>query len=282
MKIDRIQMVVPDREAAAGRWRRLLDAQVVREDEVLVLGARRSVLGVGTSEVELLEPAGAGPVSDFAKARGGAGLFAAGCAVDEPARVRAELESGGIAFGEHGGQLFLAPEATGGAGLRLVVSPSAEHERIGLVQRLYEVTNLVADVEHATVELARLFALDRAPFVPIRSEQFGYDGVLTLFAPGELDRIEIIHPFDRRNKTMGRFHAKWGDSLYMGYVESDRSDEIRRRALEHGPGDWTGPREGERPDNLFLHPRALGGVMLGVSRTTFAWTWSGAPERVAP
>jgi hypothetical protein len=143
MKIDRIQMVVPEREAAAERWRRLLDAQVVREDEVQVLGARRSGVGVGTSEVE------------------------------------------------------------------------------------------------------------------------------------------IIHPFDR-NKTMGRFHAKWGDSLYMGYVESDRTDEIRRRALEHGPEDWTGPREGERPDNLFLHPRALGGVMLGVSRTTFAWTWSGAPESVAP
>lgn len=281
MKIDRIQMLVPEREAAAERWSRLLDAQVVREDEVPVLGARRSVLGVGTSEVELLEPAGAGPVSDFAKARGGAGLFAAGCAVEEPERLRSELESRGVGFGEAGGQLFLPPETTGGRGLRLVVSPSAERERIGLLQRLYEVTNLVTDVERATAELARLFALDRAAFVPIRSEQFGYDGVLTLFAAGELDRIEMIHPFDR-DKTMGRFHAKRGDSLYMGYAESDRTDEIRQRALEHGPEDWTGPREGERPDNLFLHPRALGGVMLGVSRTTFAWTWSGAPESVAP
>jgi hypothetical protein len=281
VKIDRIQLVVPERAAAAEGWRRLLDAEVVREDEVPALGARRSVLGVGTSEVELLEPAGAGPVSDFARWRGGAGLFAAGCAVEEPARVRADLESGGIAFGEQGGQLFLAPDATGGAGLRLVLSPTAERERIGLVQRLYEVTNLVSDAERPTAELARLLALDRSAFVPIRSEQFGYDGVLTLFAPDELDRIEIIHPFDR-DKTMGRFHAKRGDSLYMGYAESDRTDEIRRRVQEYGPEDWTGPRNDERPDNLFLHPRALGGVMLGVSRTTFAWTWSGAPERVAP
>jgi hypothetical protein len=280
MQIDRIQMVVPERDAASERWRRLLDAQVAREDRVLALGARRTVLGVGTSEVELLEPAGAGPVSDFAKARGGAGLFAAGCAVEAPERVRAALESRGVAFGEEGGQLFLPAEATGGTGLRLVVSPCAPRERIGLVQRLYEVTNLVADVERAAAELARLLALDRAAFVPIRSEQFGYDGVLTLFAPDELDRIEIIHPFDR-GKTMGRFHARRGDSLYMGYAESDRTEEIRHRALEHGPEDWTGPRGDERPDNLFLHPRALGGVMLGVSRTTFAWTWSGAPERVA-
>jgi len=281
MKIDRVQMVVPDREAVAGRWRQLLDAEDVREDEVLALGAQRTVLAVGTSEVELLEPSGTGPVSDFAKARGGPGLFAAGCAVDAPEQVRAVLESRRIEFGQEGDQLFLTPEAMGGAGLRLVVSPRAKRERIGLVQRLYEVTNLVADVERATTELARLFDLDRSSFVSIRSEQFGYDGVLTLFAPGELDRIETIHPFDRA-KTMGRFHSKRGDSLYMSYAESDRTDEIRRRALEQGPEDWTGPREGERPDNLFLHPRALGGVMLGVSRTTFAWTWSGAPERVAP
>ena len=92
MRIDRIQMVVPDRDAVAERWRRLLDAQVVREDEVGTLGARRSVLGVGRSEVELLEPAGTGPVADFAKAWGGTGLFAAGCAVQEPERLRATVE----------------------------------------------------------------------------------------------------------------------------------------------------------------------------------------------
>lgn len=55
---------------------------------------------------------------------------------------------------------------------------------------------------------------------------------------------------------------------------------IRERLLEHAPRDWTGPRGGPRPDNLFIHPRALGGVMLGVSRTTHAWTWSGHPDRV--
>lgn len=31
---------------------------------------------------------------------------------------------------------------------------------------------------------------------------------------------------------------------------------------------------------LFIHPQALGGVMLGLSRRTYAWTWSGRPERV--
>jgi hypothetical protein len=49
--------------------------------------------------------------------------------------------------------------------------------------------------------------------------------------------------------------------------------------LEHAPDNWTGPRDGTA-DNLFIHPKALGGMMLGVSRATHAWTWSGHPERV--
>jgi hypothetical protein len=35
-------------------------------------------------------------------------------------------------------------------------------------------------------------------------------------------------------------------------------------------------------NTLFLHPSALGGPMLGLSRPTQAWQWSGHPERVEP
>ena len=73
LRLDRIQLVVPDRSDAAAAWQRLLDAPLLREDRVRSLGCRRSVIGVGTSEVELLEPDGAGPVADA-----GPGLFAAG------------------------------------------------------------------------------------------------------------------------------------------------------------------------------------------------------------
>jgi hypothetical protein len=279
MQIDRIQVVVEDRAATAARWQQLLGAEVAREDKLESLHARRTVLAVGTSCAELLEPDGAGPVENFASTRG-AGLFAAGFGIDSLADLRAGLASRQIEYGEEAGQLFLEPGATGGSGLRIVVSELESRERVGLLQRLYEVTNLVEDAPAAIDALAQVFALDPEPFVPIRSEQYGYDGALTLFRPRELDRVEIIKPFDR-GKTMGRFMDRCGPCLYMCYGETDRPGDIRDRAREHAPKQWTGPADGP-PDNQFLHPRALGGMMMGISRTTFAWTWSGDPDRVEP
>ncbi len=79
---------------------------------------------------------------------------------------------------------------------------------------------------------------------------------------------------------MGRFFARCGPCLYMSYGEADDTGAVRARLLEHAPDDWTGRSDDENPDGLFIHPKALGGVMLGVSRTTFAWSWSGSPQRV--
>ena len=275
LRVDRIQLVTADRAVTASAWERLLDAAVVREDRVRSLACRRSVLAVGTSEVELLEADGAGAVADA-----GPGLFAAGFeATDLPALGR-HLASRGVEAVAEGDQLFVAPESLGGFGLRVVLSEARARKRQGLLSRLYEVTNLVADPGRAAADFADRLDLDPAAFVPIRSEQFGYEGTLTLFDPDALDRVEIIHPHDAA-KTMGRYFQRRGPCLYMCYGETDRADDVRERAREHVPDDWTGPDRG-RVDNLFLHPRALGGVMLGVSRTTFAWTWSGAPDRVEP
>ena len=278
--VDRIQVVVSDRRPAAQAWSTLLDAAVLREDRVAALGCRRTVLGAGVSEVELLEAEGPGPVRDA-----GPGLFAAGFGTRDPDAVRSHLEKQGVALDAEGEQLFVAGEALGGPqgsqGLRVVVSPARKRERIGLLERLYEVTNLVADAGAWTKRFALLFGLDAGAFVPIRSEAFGYEGALTLFDPGDLDRIEIINPYER-GKTMGRYFTRRGPSLYMCYGESDRSAEIRDRAREHAADGWTGPAEGGAPDNLFLHHTALAGVMMGLSRTTYAWTWSGSPDRVEP
>jgi hypothetical protein len=276
-RVDRVQVVVSDRSAAAAGFARLLDSAVVREDRVRLLGARRTVLRLGSSEVELLEPDGAGLTSDFLAATRG-GLFAAGFATADVARLRAHLTASGVAFAEESGQLHLAPQALRVPGLRAVISGSAELPGSGLVRHLYEATLLVQDFAAAVHDVASRFGLDASHFVPIRSHEFGYEGVLTLFRPDRLDRIEIITPNDSA-KTMGRFFARRAASWYMCYAEAADLRPIRHRLLEHAPHDWTGPADGVA-DNLFIHPKALGGMMLGLSRTTYAWTWSGHPERV--
>ena len=278
--VDRIQLVVPDRARAARAFADLLGAAIACEDASAALAARRTVLALGTSEVELLEPDGAGPVAAFLAATHG-GVYAAGFATPDADAVRAGLRAQGVAFEAAGEQLLLAPEALGTPGLRAVVTPDRKRERVGLASRLYEVTLLTNDWKGAADTLARRFALDPSGFVPIRSEEFGYEGSLTLFRSGFLDRVETITPLDPA-KTMGRFFARRGPSLYMCYVESDDTAALRERLLEHAPRDFTGPREGPAPDNLWIHPVALGGLLLGVSRRTFAWTWSGSPERVQP
>lgn len=276
LTIDRIQLAVQDRGAAAAAWEQLLDAAVVREDRVEPLACHRTVLAVGTSEVELLEADADGPVREA-----GPGLFAAGFATDDLDALVDHLHSHAVEMKRQDDQLFLQHPTLADQGLRVVLSPAAERPRQGLLARLYEVTNLVADPPAVCLQLAKLFALDAREFVPIRSENFGYDGSLTLFRGGHLDRIEVIYPYDA-DRTMGRYFRKRGPSLYMCYAETDLADEVRERARKHAPDDWTGPQGDAPVDNLWLHPKALGGVMLGVSRTTFAWSWSGSPDRVDP
>jgi hypothetical protein len=277
LEVDRVQVVVGDARAVAQRYARLLGGSVARRDRVSALAAQRTVVALGGSEVELLQPDGAGPAADFLSGAKG-GLFAAGFAAPDLSSLRAHLESRGVDAVEEHGQLFLAPEALGIPGLRAVVSRAEQRSRVGLVQNLYEVTLLVDDFQAATDATATTFGLEPSRFVPIRSEEFGYEGVLTLFQPDRLHRVEIITPQDA-TKTMGRFFGKRGAGLYMCYAETDRIGDIRGRLQEHEPREWTGTPEGPI-DNLFIHPRALGGMMLGVSRTSYAWTWSGHPERV--
>lgn len=274
-RIDRVQVVVPAAAPAAAAFFRVLEAELDRRDSVVALRARRVVLRLGASEVELLEPDGDGPAASFL-ARTGGGLFAAGVATHDLGRVAAHLRAGGVSFAEEGRQVFVNDVA---AGLNVVVSAEPPHAPVGLVRHLYEVTYLAADFAGASAHIARVLGLATQDFVPITSAEFGYTGVLTLFHADQLDRIEVITPTDG-GKTMGRFFNRRGASLYMCYAEADDLEPLRARLIEHAPNDWTGPSAGAPLDNLFIHPRALAGLLLGVSRATFAWTWSGKPERV--
>jgi len=272
-RVDRVQIVTGDRAEAASAATAIFGAELVGHDQVRPLGAKRTVLRVGASMIEFLEPDGAGPVADFA-ARWGRGPYAAGFSVAELDGAAALLDRNGVRFEREADQLFLDPAAT--RGMPTVVSSFEGRSPVGAVKWIYEVTNVVADWRATAERYTRIFGLDATRFVQIDNEDFGYTGTLTMFdAPARLDRIEITQPIGE--SAMGRFHSRHGDSLYMFYVETDTVETIAERLRERG-GRFTPRKEGVH-DGLWIHPTAFCGVLVGVSRTNVAWRWSGAPER---
>lgn len=281
-RLDRVQLATRNPRRSAETWQRLFDAQIVREDHVEPLRARRTVLRAGESEIELLEPAGVGPVAQHV-ARSRSALFAVGFAADDLALAAARLEERNIHHVRSDDQLHLSGEWLGIPGLRLVLTADEPRRPAGLLLRLYEATHLMYGQARAAARFAEVLGLDPAGFAPIESEPFGYRGTLCLLDPDKrLDRLETIEPTDPL-KPIGRFLARQGPCLYMCYVEARDTAAVRERLREHAAGAWTGPDDDATPpDNLFVHPRALHGLLLGISRESVAWTWSGHPDRVRP
>lgn len=276
--VDHIQLAIRDRAAAAETFTAILGAEKCGEDRVPVLNARRTLVHAGRSVFELLEPAGDGPVAEHLQARG-EGIFAAGFTTSDVTALAAHLADAGVEYREEAGQLFIEPGQT--RGMRTVISSYEERQPVGVVSFAYEVTNIVSDHEQAADFYADIFALDKTRFSPIASKEFGYQGTLTLFNPPEqLDRIELTQTNDTA-KAMGRFYAKRGESIYMCYMEAPDVNELARRLDARG-ARFTGRVDDPEPNGLFIHPTALHGVLMGISRTTYAWTWSGRPDLVQP
>ncbi|TAK71564.1 MAG: hypothetical protein EPO22_01095, partial [Dehalococcoidia bacterium] len=216
--VDRVQLAVRDRVAAAQTFIDVFGAETVKDDEVRALGARRRVVHAGASEFELLEPAGAGPVQDYLE-QWNEGLFAAGFSTNDVGALASRLASKGVRFIDEGGQLFIAPDQT--PGLRMVISAEVARPMIGRMRYLYEATNLIRDNAAAASFYADRFGLDASRFVPIASKLYGYKGQLTMFNPPErLDRIELSQITDE-SLAMGRFMKRRdGETLYMCYIEA--------------------------------------------------------------
>ena len=274
--VDRVQIAVGDLNAAEKLAADTFGGEPLGRDEVAPLGAKRSRVQCGASVIELLAPDGAGPVKDFVD-RWQQGLFAAGFAVDDLDAMAAHFQRQNVRFERANGQLFLDSSAT--FGMRAVISARHERAPLGLIKWIYEVTNVVADWKAAAERYATLFAIDPSRFCPITSKEFGYTGTLTLFdAPARLDRIEISQITDP-GLAMGRFHQRRGDSLYMFYVEADDVEALAKRLDKRG-ARYSAPRRDEAGvSGIFIHPTAFLGVLIGVSRTENAWSWSGDPER---
>jgi hypothetical protein len=272
-RIDRVVLAVADHEPVAAAWRELLGAETETEDKVAWLAARRTRLRLGNGRVDLLEPDGAGEV-ETAVARRGGHLFAAGAATADTRDVLQAFQARGIEHHAEGDLIDGDIWVDAGHGLRMVIDLDQTLPSVGAIDELYEVTNLVADAEAAALGFADLMGLHPSAFEPIASSYYGYAGSLTLFQPDRLHRIEVIHP-DDRTKTMGRYFDKHGPSLYMCFAETGQLAAITERLQERGV-----PHTAVEDHTTFIHPAALGGAMLGLSRRTYAWTWSGHPERV--
>ena len=274
--VDRMQIAVNDRAAAAQTFVNAFDAEVAGDDEVRLLAAKRRIVRAGTSEFELLEPSGVGPVQAFLN-NWGEGLFAAGFSTNDVDGLEARLLSKGMQVQREGSQLFIAPDQT--PGLRMVISPEVERPMIGLIRYLYEATNLIDDADASAEFYADRFGLDRAKFVPIRSKAYGYAGHLTMFnQPERLDRIELSQITDW-TRPMGRFmKRRGGETLYMCYVEAEELAPIIERLDKHQMRHADRDPEDPNPGGTFIHPATFHGVLMGVSRTNLAWTWSGHPE----
>jgi hypothetical protein len=283
-----MQLAVRDRRQAAETFAAVLGAETVDEDILRTLVAHRTTVRAGEAEFELLEPAGDGAVADYLAERP-EGIFAGGFVARDIPDLELHLRDRGIEYEEEGGQLFIAPGQT--RGMRMVISPRSEPEdhpagrAPGLISHLYEVTNIVSDHEAAADFYAETFALDASRFCPIKSDQWGYVGTLTLFdPPTHLDRIEITQthgpsgPYGPSGQplAMGRFYERRGESIYMCYAETEDTAPIIA-ALEARGARYTAGRE-DGGGNIFLHPTALCGMLMGISRTNLAWTWSGRPE----
>lgn len=282
-RIDRIQIATPNTGESSAGWVKLLGAQHDRTERLKVLAARRSVYRLGSSEIEFLEPDGAGPIAKALDRRKRPHLYAAGVATPELARVVSRLRAHGLMLSIEAGQAHVNLATVIGAYAPIVLSEEQSYPRVGRIDFLYEVTLLARDTEQVAAKFAGLFGLERGHFKPIQSEKFGYSGTLTLFSDDDLHRFEVICPHSNET-TMGRYFEKNADSYYMAFAESDHMVAIEQAATLARAGMTVdrpfGRAAGKPADQMWLHATALGGVMLGVSRPTMAWTWSGHPERV--
>ena len=281
-RVDRMLLAVTDRARASQNFQNLLGAQPLREETSAYLNARIAVLSVGESELELCEPAGDGPVDAYLK-RWGEGLLAAGYATTKFDALAARLADKGVTGVREGARLFLPGTST--FGLPMVISPWVERARgNGPVSFFYEATNtLQSDWQVVAARYADIFGLDAGRFSPIKSDRFGYVGTLTMFdPPARLDRIELSQTFAEKPSAMRRFvERRGGDSLYLCYAEAHDFDAMKARLQAGGAALIPrGPDIASERDGLWVHPKSLHGLLLGVSRTTLAWDWSGRPERV--
>jgi catechol 2,3-dioxygenase-like lactoylglutathione lyase family enzyme len=272
-RVDRVQLVVPDRREAVATWKELFGAEQVGESESQVLGAKITTVQAGISDFEFLEPSAPGPVQAWAE-EWRHGLFGAGFSTPSLLDMERHLGSQAVAHQAEGDRIYIAGDVT--HGMPTTITEDVAREAVGHISFLYEVTNPVADWQDTAAEYTRIFGLDPTRYHPIESKLYGYEGTLTLFdPPHRLDRVEITQTSG--GLAMDRFYQRRGPSLYMCYIETADVPGLASRLRAYG-ARFTDSEDRPPETGLFIHPSALFGMLMGVSATNYAWVWSGHPE----
>ncbi len=272
--VDRIQLAVRDRKAAVRTWETVFGATVTDEGGSKVLNAHRTTVQAGDTLFDFLEPAGDGLVQAFAE-QWGEGLYGVAFATPDVQAMAKHLDSQRVSFSPEKDALVLSPDATHGMPAMIVPETAREHAG-GVITHVYEVTNPVNDWQDTAALYTRIFGLDPTRFSPINSSAYGYTGTLTLFdPPTRLDRVEITQTAG--GGAMDRFFQKRGPSLYMCYAETEDVVAFRERLTAAGVR-FAGGENQPADAGFFIHPSSLHGMLMGISRTNYAWVWSGRPE----
>lgn len=259
---DRVALAVPNADEATNSFNALFDSVIVDDTKDTDAGARRVTLQWGFDQLELYEPTGPGPAADFLQA-GKRGLFAGGFASADPAAVAARMEDRGVKVTQQGDRFVVYPNDLRGMGV--IVSPVVERERVGLMDKIWQITYTVPDLKEGVAFFGDLFGINDKFTNYYKSDVFGYDAAITWYDEkkgGGLDSLEYLDPFDQE-KAAARFLAKTDEvgGIYMASAHTDDMPTIRERVIATG-GGWDGAQRGVTTG--FIHPRRTHGLLLAV------------------
>ncbi len=257
---DRITLAVPDADLVAESFKSIFDTEVVDDCPDEIAAARRVTLQWGHDQLELLEPRGEGSVAKFLEG-GRGGIFAGGFSLDDPGALADHIQKRGIPVYEQGPDRFLIlPEDCRGTGI--ILSKKVEHERVGLSDRIWQVTYAAPSLDDMVEYYCGLLNMKGLHTSIYHSETFGYNGGITWFEEvkqgNPLDSVEYLEPTDDQ-AAVARFVKRKNSGVYMCAIQTDDIPEIRKRVESTGPG-WT-----ESPElGGYIHPARLGGMLLGL------------------
>ena len=258
-RADRLALAVRQLDPAIETFRRVFDCEVVGDEKDGEAGARRVTLQWGRDQLELLEPTAPGPVADFIE-QGRQGSFAGGFSLTDPGALATQLERQGVRVHDQGGERFVVfPGDLKGTGV--ILTKRVERERVGLSDKIWQITYAVPRLEEEVTACGKLFSISDLFTNRYVHEGYGYVGAITWFDArdgGLLDSLEYLEPTDTA-KAVARFVARTGRGIYMASIETDDIPEIKRRITATGSG-WEGTDFGG-----FIHPRRLHGLLLGLT-----------------